>query len=39
MSIAEGEVRHPTKELIHFLYIARGSLFEGITLLTVRRNL
>ncbi|MDH5379461.1 MAG: four helix bundle protein [Cyclobacteriaceae bacterium] len=39
MNIAEGLGRKGTKEFIQFLYIARGSLYETITLLELFKDL
>lgn len=37
-NIAEGKGRYSTKEFIHFLYIARGSLYETMTFLEIFRR-
>ena len=38
LNIAEGKGRFSKKEFVHFLYIARGSLFETATLLEIFRR-
>jgi len=38
MNIAEGKGRFSRKEFIQFLYFARGSLFETVTLLEILRR-
>ena len=39
MNIAEGKGRQTTKEFIQYLYIARGSLFETVTLVILFNKL
>ena len=39
MNIAEGKGRHSKKEFTHYLYVARGSLYETMTLLEILRRL
>lgn len=38
MNIAEGKGRFSKKEFVHYLYIARGSLYETMTLLEIMRR-
>ena len=38
MNLAEGKGRNSKKEFVHFCYIARGSLYETMTLLEIFRR-
>ena len=39
MNLAEGKGRHSRKEFIHYCYIARGSIYETMTLLEIFRRI
>jgi four helix bundle protein len=39
LNISEGKGRYSKKEFEHFLYIARGSLYETVTMLQIFKNL
>jgi len=39
LNISEGKGRYSKKEFQHFLYIARGSLYETVTMLQVLKSL
>ena len=39
MNISEGKGRYSKKEFVHFLYIARGSAYETITLINIFKSL
>lgn len=38
LNISEGKGRHSKKEFKHFLYIARGSLYETVTMLQILKK-
>jgi len=39
MNLAEGKGRYSKKEFIHYCYIARGSLYETMTLLVIFKRI